>query len=538
MSKIFNTYSQINEALSLRKYREYHNIRPEYLEQILTEIFEGKNRIYLPFKFDVPDINPDPSIRYVLWNSGGYKITNYLEGYCEKDGRTFRIGKVLNKLNRLDLLKVFNEDPSRAIQNKELLICISKHPYDIAGMSTDRGWTSCMDLYYGEHRRYVSKEIKAGTFIAYLIDVNDKNIRSPHGRVNIKPYVNLSKNMAWGLSEVCYGSMLDDSALSSKFIESVSEWVNSKANKTKGVYSLAGGVYSNEAVDVITVGKDVENNLFEWNIDMDRFGENGEYTLNIDSPLNIKEFKGFEELFGFEIKEIKGGLYFDRRHSLTSVSNLPERIGGSLDFEYCTSLTSISDFPKLLEGVLYTEGCPFFEGMDEQQIREKYNIQPVNFKIREWGILLSFLNDDGDYSVGINAPENIKKFTGFKEELGLNIREVQGLSFYKCESLTSVSNLPECSSALSFTRCKSLESVSNLPESVGGNLSFEKCNSLTYISNLPEKVKGSLSFSECLSLKSVPKMPSVVEGYIHTEKCPFFEGMNEEQIREKYNISR
>ena len=46
-----------------------------------------------------------------------------------------------------ELTKSFNErlQTSRK-ENIRCLICITHNPYDVAGMSTDRNWTSCMNL--------------------------------------------------------------------------------------------------------------------------------------------------------------------------------------------------------------------------------------------------------------------------------------------------------------------------------------------------------------------------------------------------------
>ncbi len=136
--------------------------------------------------------------------------------------------------------------------------------------------------------------------------------------------------------------------------------------------------------------------------------------------------------------------------------------------------------------------------------------------LEKWKIDLSKLKD-GVYDGDIEAPEDIKEFRGFKELFGFDIKEVQGyLSFYGCISLTS---------------------VSNLPEKIGGSLSFRNCTILTSLPDLPEYVGDYLDFEECTSLTSISKMPSFVGNTIYTYKCPFFENLTEEQIREKYNIS-
>lgn len=76
-------------------------------------------------------------------------------------------------------------EPTRA---KEFYIVISRHPYDLAGMSTGRGWRSCMNIEDGINRRFVKCDVQQGTFIAYLVNNDDLNINRPVGRVLIKPY--------------------------------------------------------------------------------------------------------------------------------------------------------------------------------------------------------------------------------------------------------------------------------------------------------------------------------------------------------------
>ncbi len=160
-------------------------------------------------------------------------------------------------------------------------------------------------------------------------------------------------------------------------------------------------------------------NIKKWKLDLSEY-KDGVYDGDIEAPTDIKEFNGFEELFGFKIKEVNGYLTFYECKSLTSVSNLPDYVGGHLSFSGCTSLTSVSNLPEYVGGSLSfflckslnsisnlpervggylsflycisltsvskipsvvkeniytnTRECPFFEGMDEEQIREKYGI--------------------------------------------------------------------------------------------------------------------------------------------------------------------
>ena len=66
----------------------------------------------------------------------------------------------IEQSNDLDLLqKNSNEKSVAASLETEYLMVISKHPYDIGGMSTNRSWTSCMNLRGGENSNYVPIDI-------------------------------------------------------------------------------------------------------------------------------------------------------------------------------------------------------------------------------------------------------------------------------------------------------------------------------------------------------------------------------------------
>ncbi len=632
MKKHFQTYNELNEALKLSQYRYYHDMRPENLEKKLSSYFKGKNRIYIPFEYKVTDsdIIRNPLILDAL-EKEGYTITNYLEGYCEKDGRTFRIGKVLNQLNRLDLLKTFNEDPNRAVQNKDFLICISKHPYDIAGMSTDRGWTSCMNLEDGSNAEYIENEIVDGTLIAYLIDEKDKNINRPYGRINIKPYTKKERYIAWGLANYCYGSLLHEkekpNGLTVKFKSEIESWVDKNLNKKKqGIYRLKPYVY-HEAPEKIYLGdkNTSEYLLHYWKIDLSKI-EDGVYNGDIYVPEDLKEFRGFKEELGLDIKEIGGYLSFNGCTSLTSVSNLPEYVGrdlsfkncksltsvsnlpekinmcldfryctslssvsnlpktihGDLSFDHCTSLTSVSNLPEIVGGFLsfngctsltsvsnlpekigwslsfrncislmslpntpsevkgdiYTHECPFFEGMTEEDIRKKYKISPIHkHKFELWKMNISNYKD-GIYTKDIYVPVELKEFKGFEEELGLDIKEVEGsLLFYNCNDLTSVSNLPEnVGGFLSFEGCDNLVSVSDIPL-YAHSLDFKDCNNLTHVSNFPKRIKNFFQIEYCMNLSSIPELPSYVGKDIIIKSTGFTtRDYSELEIRKKYKI--
>lgn len=57
------------------------------------------------------------------------------------------------------------------------------------GMSTDRNWTSCMNLDSGIHKTTALKQVQYGGMCAYLIKKEDKNIQEPIARIAIKRFI-------------------------------------------------------------------------------------------------------------------------------------------------------------------------------------------------------------------------------------------------------------------------------------------------------------------------------------------------------------
>jgi len=120
-------------------------------------------------------------------------------GYVDLRGkvrkRTQKLGKLITgRYWKGDpILDIYNRDPVRLGKNlrnnlNNLYICISDHPYDIAGMSTGRDWTSCMNVEDGICKDYVEEDVRYGTLVAYIIDRQDLNIEHPYGRVLLKPH--------------------------------------------------------------------------------------------------------------------------------------------------------------------------------------------------------------------------------------------------------------------------------------------------------------------------------------------------------------
>ncbi len=475
MKKHFQTYNELNEALKLSQYREYHGIRPEELENKLSSLFKGKNRIYIPFYYDTKNSEVEiPNDIKKLLGDNGYTITDYIKGYCIKDGKNqIRIGKVLNSKGSKDMLNFFNEDPQRAVKENDFLICISKHPYDIAGMSTDRVWTSCMDLNIdkNQNNKHIKEEIKEGTVIAYLISPQDKNIKKPYGRINIKSYFK-GKSIVWELADYCYGLFYDKGRnidIANKFKNSVSSWIKENLNfgAEKGAYYLSKKVYNESPLSVFVSDseedkKSIEYEYYRWGINIENY-KGSIYSGNIKFPKDLVKFEGFKKTLGLDINNVIGDVIISNCNDLAFISNLKSSVTGTIIIENCKKLKYLS--------------LPDFVGKD----------------VIIWNC---------------SSLENIKNFP------------------YKPSRTISLKNLPNILEIKSLT--PSLE-----------NLIIGNCYKLTSIVEMPHRVNGYMMLYDLPHLYSVKSIPEIIKNDIIVNNCLFFQGIvSEEDMRSKYNIKK
>lgn len=205
-------------------------------------------------------------------------LVDYIAGTGkDSHGRIVKIGKALAK--NAALKKVFDSDPNRkslvnATRNHQL-ICLSMHPYDIAGMSTDRGWVSCMNLKDGSNKRYVKQDVAGGTLVAYLIDPQDKNINKPIARCLAKPYFQYAK----GKSKQVVGSGVNALYLvdyaypdaTMPFVHTLQDWLNENVNpfiastESNGKFLLHSKMYADRRDP--TFDYDVESPMLRGDVD-------------------------------------------------------------------------------------------------------------------------------------------------------------------------------------------------------------------------------------------------------------------------------
>ena len=257
-------FSILLEALKPSQYRKYVK-GWDHTKQ--AELFGGKYRIYLPldkYVDDSDDKQEESSVKSRLHDTlstFGYELVDYKKGIAkDKYKRDVSVGKVLNKLQSKnpeinELRKEFEQDPVRfGLKQKsmEKLVVISRHPYDIAGQSTGRGWTSCKNLKTGSMKKHVCPETKYD-LIAYLINANDRNIKNPIGRLMIHCFKTVDKSQTVFIAEEkIYPEELNTKPLGNAFKTTINKWLlaNFKQTEYKTVY-LAGDMYLDTLSNVV-----------------------------------------------------------------------------------------------------------------------------------------------------------------------------------------------------------------------------------------------------------------------------------------------
>jgi hypothetical protein len=151
MIKSYNIF--LEKVLLPSQFRPYVKafVRDRYADLFkkYKEKYDGDRnayRIFLPLYGSKSSSLIETEIKDFLLTKD-YEILDYLKGWCKhKTAKNkSKIGQILTRNDREDLLKRFNEDPARKVgENK--MVCISRHPYDIAGADTDRRWTNCMTI--------------------------------------------------------------------------------------------------------------------------------------------------------------------------------------------------------------------------------------------------------------------------------------------------------------------------------------------------------------------------------------------------------
>lgn len=175
------------------------------IDGVHDPVFGGHDvdRVTIPLEKAPRDhsLNPVHNAITKHFDAHGIKMADYDKGtVTDKHGRETTVGKALGKTKAdPSLMQQFNNDPVRQSTHKHdtgKSITISRHPIDVAGMSTGRKWdaSSCMRIgtdgttteNTGTNRHYIKADMNHGTLAAYVHDNEDTNLENPNSRVLLK----------------------------------------------------------------------------------------------------------------------------------------------------------------------------------------------------------------------------------------------------------------------------------------------------------------------------------------------------------------
>ena len=212
-----------------------------------------------------------------LLNDNEYSIIDYRKGIAQKYNKKLNkftqksIGKIINQVvkDKVQLSKVKRIYEQRLGTSKkdyqkiDFTVVITHKPEDIAGMSTNRNWTSCMRLPGvgsndggGEYYYTSLNQVQSGGMCAYLIDEEDRTINRPYARIAIKRFQNRVGDFMYKSENRIYGDdNLADEVGFSEVVNKAIEESNQITLKSGGVYYITDeisysdrGYYKHEVV--------------------------------------------------------------------------------------------------------------------------------------------------------------------------------------------------------------------------------------------------------------------------------------------------
>lgn len=351
----FREYFILGEAIRIRdvkKKKLFRKYGGAYRIESMKRVFGDKDRLVYDIELGSREIGKDNPLierinKFLMNNFDKFRIRNvgeYRSGVIYGEGdigkkQPRKIGRLLGSIGgeeANDLLEAFKKDPFRLAKRNEYKVVISRHPYDIAGMSTDRNWRSCMTLGFpnvvykdkgndeeGINNHYVMRDVLEGSIIAYLISGEEEmgngkvNIRRPLSRILMKPYINRkdSKDIVYSLGRM-YGASIKE------FSDFVENWLRNNINtNTEGKkYYLKPNLYPDGDKDVnfksIKFGDDMGSRIFfeelSYKNESNRKYEDFFEFLSTDASSTESEIKiTFDIPEGIELNSF----YYSRRNS-------------------------------------------------------------------------------------------------------------------------------------------------------------------------------------------------------------------------------
>jgi len=408
--KYIKSYIGFNEALKPSQFRKYVDaFDKERYADIFKELGDlysnDRNyyRIYIPLiKEEVTGyISTTHELIDKFLAENDCEIVDYVKGVAKfrSAKNTSTIGKLLNKFKNEELSKQFVSDEKRktlvSTDKDELLVVISRHPYDIAGSDTDRDWTNCMTIGTDKSNRltklmdelekikfsddqnkikdlkdkindykedgvnikYLIEEVKEGSLISYLVKLTDRNIESPLAVLNIKPFVGENKDVILLPSKNMYGTKRPE------FKKTVQNILDQHFNKDlKSLkYDVHKNVYNDNEESYYNFDSLAVEEILKL-LNINNYTINSDESIDVNGDVNFY-YKGLTKI-PLKFNRVSGNFKCGS-NQLTGLEGSPNYVGGDFDCSY-NYINSLEGSPKEVGGyfdcnnnqLTSLEGCP------------------------------------------------------------------------------------------------------------------------------------------------------------------------------------
>lgn len=267
MSKFDKLYSLILQQLTAYQKAKTNQFAAKRKKTLSFGPMFTEQRTYFPLQTKQLPVLETPKEFLQILDKADYYCPDFRSKYVfrKSDKLKQKPVKLMNVIQKelknnptklKELKKKFDQRLSTSRkENITCMICITHNPYDVAGMSTDRNWTSCMNLDGGAYKQTALKQVQYGGMCAYLIKEDDKEIKQPIARIAIKRFVGELKTKAFifQAQPVIYGDKEYAAELNfDKQVDQILEQSNKQTLNNQVFFRRKdGGSYSDSGIDAV-----------------------------------------------------------------------------------------------------------------------------------------------------------------------------------------------------------------------------------------------------------------------------------------------
>lgn len=223
-------------------------------------VFGRSPQIYQAWESDPhrtnPKVQPNEDVMNAL-TTMQYDVMDYNKGIFVKPPKPESIGKIF-QANAVEprIANIFEVEHTEDFNTSNQVIVITRDKYEVAEVSTNKKWNSCLNLgggwtgldtlgkRQGENSEPAIRDVSIGCIAAYLVKKNDMNLDDPVARVSMKPFISdTTHHIALGVHDKVY---FRGASYPSEFREKVKEWADAvnASQELDGLFILHPEAYN------------------------------------------------------------------------------------------------------------------------------------------------------------------------------------------------------------------------------------------------------------------------------------------------------